>query len=177
MNDIFVLETWLSVVVIFLNIMAIAMSGILAGKKARSIGGWIIGGFFLGWIAVIILACLEDLSVPKYYAADKTCPTCGDMLKYGMCGMCGYKDPNGHVPFYQKKSVAPQAPKRCPQCNEIMKSGACDMCGYKDETYRPVSKANISNRVEQKTIPPYQCASCGETINTTRCPYCGWEKK
>lgn len=93
-------------------IIPIILCPVLADKRGRSIGGWIVGGVFLGWIAVIILYLLPDLSynyVPsKYKEANKSilnisapstptivrvgqyqCANCGEIIDTVQCPWCG----------------------------------------------------------------------------------------
>jgi hypothetical protein len=165
--------TLLIIMSLISTITATIVGGILANRKERRVGRWILASIFLGWIAVIVLACMKTSPEPQYNAPLKSCPHCGDTLKAGECGVCGFKDKNYHVVFYKQERTSSATVSKCPQCNEILKSGSCDMCGYRDPKYHFTQKSAIP----QKTIPSYQCASCGETINTSRCPYCGWEKK
>ena len=104
--------------IVISNIVAVICSAILADRKGRSVGGWIFGGVMLGWIAVIILACLSDQSthfppkqiVEKHYYYNQSieqrttkqiptketfsihrwrCHNCRNMIDVDPCPFCG----------------------------------------------------------------------------------------
>ncbi len=94
------------------TIAAMIVSGILANKKSRSVVGWVIGAFFLGWIGVIIVACLSDKSYANYVPPSYQQP---------------YQQP------YQQQQGAPYGiRKACPKCGNLMQGNRCSMCGHKE---------------------------------------------
>ena len=89
-------------------IAAIIVSAIIADRKGRSIGAWIFGGLVLGWLAVIILACLSNQRsapaptriIEKYYYHNEAeqssspthhwrCHNCNHMITKDPCPFCG----------------------------------------------------------------------------------------
>lgn len=104
------------VLVLISDAAAVIVSAVLADKKGRSIGGWICGGLFLGWISVIILLLLSDLSVKMVHRTKHTnefenanyisytnmhskienedvdhkwrCDKCGNMISEDPCPFC-----------------------------------------------------------------------------------------
>ena len=101
---------------IFIVIVSIAaqliLCAVIADKKSRSVGGWIVGGMFLGWIAVIILCCLSDLSY-NYVPAGKS--------------ICD-------VPLPKETEIARIDKYRCAHCGELIDTEQCPWCGkYKDK--------------------------------------------
>ena len=80
---------------------------IIADRKGRSIGGWIVGGFLLGWLGLIIIGCLSDNTpMPKPPTSDflkkppdqikqaaRYCPHCGKYISEytieHLCPFCG----------------------------------------------------------------------------------------
>ena len=117
MTEILSFFTTYWIVSVISSIIAVIVSAILADRKGRSVGGWIFGGLILGWIAVIILACLSDQStyshstqiVEKYYYHQSTepiitqqtskeksssthrwrCHNCRNMICADPCPFCG----------------------------------------------------------------------------------------
>ena len=113
MTDIIAFFTTYWIVSVISSTIAVIVSAVLADRKGRSIGGWIFGGLVLGWIAVIILACLSNErthSYPSrivekhYYHTPVTqtstkqnsasthrwrCHNCGNMITTDPCPFCG----------------------------------------------------------------------------------------
>ena len=52
------LEAILTIIGIVNTVISTIACPIIAAHKNRSVGGWIAGGFFLGLIGLIIIACL-----------------------------------------------------------------------------------------------------------------------
>ena len=146
------------------TIISVVVAAKMASNKSFNVGGWVVCAIFLGWIAVIIIACIPSKvsSAPKYDLA-----------------------PN--QPFYKRdiKIV-------CPNCGAYATGNAvfCDMCGTKLNR-PPVKPTHISDTpntsdilstTAKKTIPiakieKYNCDGCGELIDTVQCPWCGRRKK
>ena len=86
------------------GIIATIVCAVLADRKGRRVGGWIVGGLLLGWVGVIILACLSNQSihpnstrvVEKHYYHNQSmnthrwrCDNCGQMISADPCPFCG----------------------------------------------------------------------------------------
>lgn len=86
------------------TIVAMIVGGIVASKKGRNVGGWVALSFLFSWIAVIIVACLEPLYVPKSGPAPTyKCVRCGKDIMAVNCPYCGYVHTDNEIPFYFKK--------------------------------------------------------------------------
>lgn len=61
------------VIGIIVSVVCAVICALLARKKGRSVVGWVFGGLFLGWIGVIIIACLSPINKPndEYYDQHK----------------------------------------------------------------------------------------------------------
>lgn len=126
------------------NIIAIVVCAVLADKKGRSVGGWIAGGFFLGWIGVIILCFLSDRTArsvvrptlrPSYSTTRYPCVNCREMISTVQCPYCGY---NNSARAFQAPRITGSSTNRqsipvCPNCGSTIKAGSstCEMCGHK----------------------------------------------
>ena len=135
------------------SIAAIVVCGVLADRKGRSVGGWIVGAIFLGWIAVLILALIQNLPVSTRRIST------------------------GREPFYKIKEKEHDVHKRCPQCGEIVKSATCEMCGYTNKLFDAHPTIQVSPTIKKPNESSHKCVECGEMINTKQCPYCGWRDK
>ncbi|MBR2321809.1 MAG: DUF4190 domain-containing protein [Clostridia bacterium] len=94
----------ISILALILNIVATVICGIMAARKERSVGGWIVGGIFLSWIALIILACLPSNAseyrgntgytpiIRKYQ--PYTCMNCKHTTDTRTCGFCNFSNPD-----------------------------------------------------------------------------------
>lgn len=104
-QDIMMISTIIVAVAFVSLILQFVIGAILANKKGRSIGWWLVGVFLLGWIAVIILAFLpslkpsKHLSEPSYKPSttwseyiSSSCKRCGAKIKPSLsyCEKCGY---------------------------------------------------------------------------------------
>lgn len=85
----------------------IILSAVIADKKGRSIGGWICCTLFLGWISVIIIACLSSNRAPQSTTESTSrvlhhipkeqkyesfnCTKCGERINTRRCAYCGYE--------------------------------------------------------------------------------------
>ena len=49
------------VLVLIFGLVPMIVCPIVAGHKNRSVGGWVLGGFFLGLIGMIIICCLPEV--------------------------------------------------------------------------------------------------------------------
>lgn len=102
--ELYLLLTDLYLIAFVSSSASIAFCGVMAARKNRSIGGWIVGGIFLGWIAVIILAFLpSDASeyngnsgytpiIRKYQ--PYTCMNCKHTTNTRTCGFCNFSNPD-----------------------------------------------------------------------------------
>lgn len=80
---------------LFLIIIWLCFGGIcshIAETKNRSTGGWFLGGFVGGLIALIIIACLPPLTIGIGNASIyKICPYCAEkiLIQAKVCKHCG----------------------------------------------------------------------------------------
>ena len=100
----------LSISLLLSAIFSLIVCAKLADEKGRSVGGWIVGAFFLEWIAVIILCCLSDLS----YSATP---------KKSICD----------VPLPQTRKIPRVGKYKCDHCGEIIDTIQCPWCGHRRE--------------------------------------------
>lgn len=81
--------------IIFWSMAAVLATGFLASYKKREVGVWIVISFIIGWIAFIILACLEKGKKCSYCNAlnsnnDILCRDCGrKFIRVIQCFNCG----------------------------------------------------------------------------------------
>ena len=94
-------------IMLIMEAIVIILCAIKADSKGRSVGGWIVGGVFLGWIAVIILCFLPDayvqgrtngrsiynVSPPQEIKIKRVgqykCENCGELIDTAQCPWCG----------------------------------------------------------------------------------------
>lgn len=50
----------LGLIFVVTGLVPVILCPIVAGHKNRSVGGWFLGGLFLGMIGLIIICCLPD---------------------------------------------------------------------------------------------------------------------
>ena len=123
------------VVALLLNFVSLIACPVIASRKNRSVGGWIVGALLIGTLALIIIACLPDLTPRRHYYA-----------------------PNPHQPFYgtsspsstptaplqsvinknetAKAPVTPSIPtdaKPCASCGKTIASSVCPFCGAQNQ--------------------------------------------
>ena len=113
------------------NLIAIIICGVLAGNKGRSIGGWIAGGFLLGWIGVIILFFLSDLN---YYRPQSSWNPRGSF--YNTNNSNNSNNSNASTNSFDKPKTTSYTIKKvakyqCPQCGEIIDTQQCPWCGHR----------------------------------------------
>lgn len=149
------------------SVISVIVAAKIASNKCFNVAGWVVCAIFLGWIGVIIVACVPSgaSSRPKYdQAPNKTfystdlkivCPNCGSYAtgNEAFCDMCGTK--------------LNRPPKR-PNGSRTDVSGS--------------DSKEILTTTAKKTIPipkveKYHCDGCGELIDTLQCPWCGRKKK
>lgn len=137
-------------------------AGSIAKKKGRSYGGWWCLSFFLlGFIALLIVACLGP-AVPQYVVQTYSAESSLDSK--WVCAHCGKVNPNEF--------------SACPKCgHERMEKETwlCSKCGAKNY----LGFNFCSNCGERKYIPDTTWAcKCGvkNPINSNFCSNCG-EKK
>jgi len=130
------------------GIAAIVVCRLIAIKKGRSVGGWATLGFFFGWIAVIILACLKPLNTPYVPAPQPnlayTCTQCHRMINSLNCLYCGHVHTEEELPPplrpyyfgnggiqnvpYQGQQNAPAI--TCVHCKSQIHALSCPNCGH-----------------------------------------------
>ena len=91
------------IIAIISSIVSLILCGVMAARKERSVGGWIVGGLFLSWIAVIILACIPSNAI-DYRGANSsslvkkylpyTCMNCKHTIDTRTCSICNYSNPD-----------------------------------------------------------------------------------
>ncbi|MBO5305217.1 MAG: hypothetical protein J6B12_00495 [Clostridia bacterium] len=114
----------------------------IADRKGRSVGGWVFGGIALGWIAVIILACLSDLNsyTPTVGRSNSlvrrympyTCSNCKRQIDTKTCDVCGYSNPdNLLIPYANFTNSLPNNRAHASNRENAQKFWYCD-CGAKN---------------------------------------------
>ena len=78
---------------VILWIVSIVLCGVVASKKGRFVFGWVLLGFLLSFIALIIVLVISDLSdgvVQAKKAGRIQCPSCKEFIRPGasICPMC-----------------------------------------------------------------------------------------
>ena len=106
------------------NLIAIIICGVLAGNKGRSIGGWIVGGFLLGWIGVIILFFLSDLN----YRPQSSWNPRGSFYNTNNSNTSTNSFSKPQTTSYTIKKVAKY---QCPKCGETIDTKQCPWCGHR----------------------------------------------
>ena len=135
------------VIGIIINVISTIACPIIADKKGRSVFGWLIGGFFLSLIGLIIVSCLSDLTPSRPYRSTQ--------------------------PFYnQAPKSAPYATKVCDMCGATVSAVGpiCENCGNKFTT----TTTSTATRVVKRVIK-YKCPKCQTLNNTKRCVNCGYD--
>ena len=130
------------VIGIIINVISTIACPIIADKKGRSVVGWLIGGFFLSLIGLIIISLLSDLTPTRPYRstqpfynqksapyATKVCDMCGATVSAvgPICENCGNR--------FTTKSTVRRVVKRvvkykCPKCQTLNNTKRCVNCGY-----------------------------------------------
>lgn len=134
-----------SVIGIIINVISTIACPIIADKKGRSVVGWLIGGFLLSLIGLIIVSCLSDLTPSRPYRSTQ--------------------------PFYnQAPKSAPYATKVCDMCGATVSAVGpiCENCGNKFAT------TTTARRVVKRVVK-YKCPKCQTLNNTKRCVNCGYD--
>ena len=109
-------------ITVVIELISIAACAILADKKGRSVGGWIVGGIFLGWFGFIILCCLSNRSLSEY---EKMVASGYQSTRYQRSNAGPHAD-------YTKKRPIPTArvaKYRCEACGETVDTPRCPYCG------------------------------------------------
>ena len=125
------------------------IAGILAKRKGKDVLPWILLGFLLGWIAIIILACTRD---------ERRRSRTPSALRSASDAICANQKPI------------------CMKCgNTLTKGPVCDMCGHTNTTssFEKSSMSSHHSPKEVPKVPKYKCKGCEETIDTLQCPWCG----
>ncbi|MBR2721164.1 MAG: hypothetical protein IKB75_00095 [Clostridia bacterium] len=123
-----------------------------ARAKGREVVEWLIIGLFAGWIGVIILWVLPDLTVRR-----------------------------SRNLFYQTGSSSTRKIHTCPNCGSTLSSplSTCEICGYHpggSSAASPRVQRPPVPKVEIRKVEKYRCSVCSETIDTVQCPWCGNRK-
>lgn len=153
-NNVFVITYGLFVVVMWAIEACIA--GVLASKKGRSVGKWILLSLLMGWLAVIILAFLQDLTVREVNHES----TRKDF-------------------FLKREGLSSDFNKICMKCGNTLTNGSvCDMCGFSNNIKTASNQTKNLSKKDTPTpkIEKYKCRECCEIIDTIRCPWCGAKK-
>ena len=148
--------TILSVLSVVSVIVCLILCAKIADSKGRSVGGWIAGGIFLGWIAVIILAVL---------------PSNAYDYKPGSSGSSSL------VRKYQ--------PYTCFNCHNTIDTRTCTVCHFSnpDNLLKPLQRSDLIN-VRARSPKPNKNATvwyckCGSAndLGTTECASCYAKKE
>ena len=99
------------------GIIATIVCAVLADRKGRSVGGWIVGGLLLGWVGVIILACLSNQSIH---------PNSTKVVEKHY-----YHNQSMNEENTEQISVksSPTHRWRCHNCNQLISADPCPFCG------------------------------------------------
>ena len=137
------------------NIIAIVVSIVIAKNKNRSAGwGWL--GFLLGWIGVIIVACLEEETDYKemYYQQITKGPS--------------------------KLINSARANARSTSNTNTESTWTCEFCGHTNSNLLSTCQSCYKSKTANPTIQDYKwTCSCGQVNNpnATMCIECGKEKE
>lgn len=144
------------VMIVLCWIIWACITGALASKKGKNVAYWVCLSFFIGLLAVIILA----------FSPSQTQPT------------PNYNRQNNRQRFKSlSQNYTPSKFKLCEKCGNTLTTSICDMCGFKN-----IENGNTDSNIPKKPISipkteKYQCANCGEVIDTVQCPWCGVRRK
>ena len=90
------------------TIAAMIVSGIIANKKGRSVVGWVLLAGLIGWIAVIIVACLASLYVPRAMPNPLfPCIQCQQPIRSTKCPYCGHDHTPNEIPEQYRTAYTP----------------------------------------------------------------------
>ena len=161
----------------FNTLLSTILCPIIAGRKGRSVGGWIVGGLLLGLIGLIIVACLPPLNTQTTYhtttrvqttnAPQKYCSHCSKIFRTtgAYCPDCGRAFSNTQQ---ISSSSSPAQSKYCYTCHKTIftSSKYCADCGSE------LSVVNVNVKTESKMK---RCPVCGRVVITsnTVCSNCG----
>lgn len=133
---------------------------IIADRKGRSIGGWIVGGLLLGFLGLIIIGSLSDKTPAQRVVETPTadylkpkkhrvyCPNCGQYITREsggrlICPFCGDAFISGQAFEGKTSNTAKEKGARCPYCGQ-----------------------KTSQKSDNGT--EYYCQSCGEWFEPTK---------
>ena len=119
----------ISIIACIASIVCLVICALIAALKKRSVGGWIVGGLFLGWIAVIILVFLPSNAyeprvgtgnsshlVKKYQ--PYTCMNCKHTIDTRTCTVCHFSNPDNLLKPFQVFESAPVVKRAITRTNK-----------------------------------------------------------